>query len=186
MVANINDAIRRSAWGIVLRGVIAVVFGIVALRSPSVAMSAFVIAFAIYAFADAILDFVLAAQLGRAGHRWGWYLFEGIASFGLGLIALANPALTLVALVVLVAIRAVVVGGLEIVGAIAWKTDARWLFGLTGALSVVLGVLLLAQPGIGALALAWTIGVYAILLGVMLFALGLRVLQTSRHEPVTS
>jgi uncharacterized membrane protein HdeD (DUF308 family) len=65
---------------------------------------------------------------------------------------------------------------------VAGKTDARWLLGLTGALSVILGILLLAQPVLGAVALTWTIGVYAIVLGAMLFALGLRVLHGSRHE----
>ena len=188
MVANtlstsIKDATRHAGWAMALRGVIAVVFGIIALRSPSLAMSAFVIAFAIYAFADGILDFVLAGRLGRAGQRWGWFLFEGIVSCGLGVIALASPALTMVAVVLLVAIRAIVLGTLEVVGAIMWKMfDARWLLGLTGVLSVIFGVLLLAQPGVGALALTWTVGVYAIALGAMLLALGLRVLYVGRHE----
>ncbi len=181
--SSLESIARQAGWGIVLRGILAVIFGVIALRSPGDAAGAFVIVFAIYAFADGILDFFLAAQFGRAGQRWGWYLFEGIATIAVGVIALAYPAVTLLALVLLIGIRAIAVGVFELVGAFSWEgLESRWLVGITGFLSILLGILLLASPASGGLALLWTIGVYAIVFGTMLFALGLRLLSAERHE----
>lgn len=181
--SSLESTARQAGWAVALRGVLAVIFGVIALRSPGAAASAFVIVFAIYAFADGILDFVLAGQLGRAGQRWGWYLFEGIATIAVGVIALAYPTVTLVALVLLVGIRAITVGIFELVGAFSWEgLESRWLVGITGVLSILFGILLLASPAAGGLALLWMIGVYAIVFGTMLFALGLRLLSLERHE----
>jgi uncharacterized membrane protein HdeD (DUF308 family) len=181
--SSLESTARHAGWAIALRGIIAVVFGVIALRAPNVAAGAFVIVFAIYAFADGILDFFLAAQLGRSGHRWGWYLFEGIATIAVGVIALAYPGITLLTLVLLVGIRAITLGIFELVGAFSGEgVDSRWLLGITGVLSIVLGVLLLVSPAAGGLALLWTIGVYAIIYGVMFFAIGVRTLSAERHE----
>jgi len=181
--SSFESTARQAGWAVALRGVLAVIFGVIALRSPGAAASAFVIVFAIYAFADGILDLVLAGQLGRARQRWGWYVFEGIATIAVGVIALAYPAVTLVTLVLLVGIRAIAVGVFELVGAFSWEgLESRWLVGITGVLSVLFGILLLASPAAGGLALLWMIGVYAIVFGAMLFCLGLRLLSTERRE----
>jgi uncharacterized membrane protein HdeD (DUF308 family) len=82
------------------------------------------------------------------------------------------------------AIRAITVGIFELVGAFSWVgIESRWLIGTTGMMSVLLGILLLASPGAGGLALLWTIGAYAIVFGAMRFALGLRLLSAERHDP---
>lgn len=181
--ASLESTVRRSGWAMALRGVLAVIFGIIALRSPDIAAGAFVVVFAIYAIADGILDFVIAERLGRAGGRWGWYLLEGIASIALGIIALAYPRVTLLAAVLLIGLRAIVVGVFELVATFSWEgIDSRWLLGLTGVLSIILGILLLASPAAGGVALLWTIGIYAIVFGVMLFALGLRTLRLEHEE----
>jgi uncharacterized membrane protein HdeD (DUF308 family) len=181
--SSVEATARGAGWSVVLRGVIAVVFGVVALRSPSTAATAFVMVFALYAVADGILDFALAVQLGRAGRRWGWYLFEGIATVAVGVIAFAFPAATLVTLVLLIGLRAIVLGVFDLLAAFSWEgAESRWMLGLTGVLSIFLGVLLLGSPGAGGLALLWTIGVYAIVFGLMLFALGLRILSGERHD----
>ena len=173
---------RHAGWAMALRGVVAVIFGIVALRNPNAAAGVFVVAFAVFAFADGILDFVVAAELGRAGQRWGWYVFGGIVSIAAGIVALAYPGATLLALVLVVGARAVVMGILELGAAFSWpELDSRWLFGLTGVLSIVLGVLLFASPAVGGLVLLWTVGVYAIVFGAMVFGLGLRIAETGRH-----
>ena len=173
---------RRTGWAMALRGVVAVIFGIVALRNPRAAAGVFVVAFAVFAFADGILDFVVAGAMGRAGQRWGWYVFGGLVSIAAGIIALAYPDATLLALVLVVGIRAVVMGVVELGAAFSWpEHDSRWLLGLTGVLSIVLGVLLFASPAAGGLALLWTIGVYAIVFGAMLFGLGIRVAESGRH-----
>jgi len=181
--SSLESTIRRAGWAMALRGVIAVIFGVIALRSPNIAAAAFVVVFAIYAFADGILNFFLASLFGRAGQRWGWYLFAGIAAVALGVIALAYPGVTLLALVLLIGIYAIAQGVLELVAAFSWEElDSRWLLGLTGVLAVIMGILLLSSPGAGGLALLWTIGVFAIVYGVALFALGVRILSAERHE----
>jgi uncharacterized membrane protein HdeD (DUF308 family) len=176
-----------SGWAMVLRGVIAVVFGVIVLRSPTLAASALVILFAIYAFIDAGLDFFVAARRGRAGLRWGWYLFEGIASVALGVLALAFPGVTIFLAVLLIGIRALVLGIVELAAAFSGKEalEPRWLIGIAGALSILFGILLLARPAAGALALLWMIGAYALVFGVALFALGLRMIWTGYEEAHT-
>jgi uncharacterized membrane protein HdeD (DUF308 family) len=180
--SSLESVTRKTGWAVALRGILAVIFGIIALRSPNIVAGAFVIVFAIYAFADGIMDFVIAGQLGRAGQSWGWYVFEGLVSIALGVIALAYPSVTLLAIVLLVGIRAIVMGIVEVVAAFSWEgSESRWLLGITGVLSIMLGVLLLASPVGGGLALLWMIGVYAIVFGIMLFALGLRMISAERH-----
>jgi uncharacterized membrane protein HdeD (DUF308 family) len=182
-VKPVEHVVHHAGWLTALRGILAVAFGVIALRSPGVAATVLVIVFAVYAFADGFLDIVLAARLGRAGQRWGWHLFEGIAGIALGVIALAFPHLTLLVLVLFVALRAIILGVVEVAAAFSWEgADSRWLLGLAGMLSVILGILLLAGPVAGAVALVWAIGVYAIIFGVALFALGLRMISAERHE----
>ena len=180
--SSIESTARKSGWAVTLRGILAVFFGIIALRSPNLVAGAFVVIFAIYAFADGILDFVVAGQRGRAGERWGWFVFEGLVSIALGVIALAYPHITLLVVVLLIGIRAIVSGIFEVVAAFSWEGgESRWLMGITGVLSIMLGILLLGSPAVGGIAILWTIGIYAIVFGVMLFALGLRMLSTEHH-----
>jgi uncharacterized membrane protein HdeD (DUF308 family) len=180
---HVESLAHHAGWATALRGIIAVAFGIIALRSPHAAAATIVLIFAIFAFADGALDFLLAARLGRAGQRWGWYLFEGVVSVALGVIALAYPGVTLLALVLLVALRAIILGVIELVAAFSWEAiDSRWLLGLTGVLSIVLGIVLLGAPVAGGMALIWAIGIYAIVAGVALFVVGLRLISSERHE----
>lgn len=181
--SSLESTVRQAGWVVTLRGILAVIFGVIAITRPDVAAGAFVVVFAAYAIADGILDFALALQLGRAGQRWGWYLFEGLVTIALGVVALAYPSVTLLAIILLVGIRAIMLGIFELAGAFAWEgLDSRWLLGVTGVLSIVLGVLVLASPGVGGLALLWTIGVYALVFGAMLFVLGLRMVVGEHRE----
>jgi uncharacterized membrane protein HdeD (DUF308 family) len=174
---------RTAWWSILLRGLLAIVFGVIALSRPGAAAAAFVIVFAIYALADGAMAFVQAAWRGRAGLRWGWYLIEGLAGVAVGVIALAAPAVTLLVVVLLVAIRAFVLGLVEILGAFSFRGfESRWLLGLTGVVSVLFGILLLANPLAGGLALVWVVGIYAIVFGAMLFGHGLQVFGVQHRE----
>jgi uncharacterized membrane protein HdeD (DUF308 family) len=182
ITSSLETTARKTGWAVALRGIIAVIFGIIAMRSPNLVAGAFVIVFAIYAFADGILDFVIAGQMGRAGQPWGWHVFEGLVSVALGVIALVFPGITLLTIILLIGLRAIVMGILEVVAAFSWEgAESRWLLGITGVLSIMLGILLLGSPVVGGAVILWTIGVYAVVFGVMLFALGLRMLSTERH-----
>jgi uncharacterized membrane protein HdeD (DUF308 family) len=182
VTSSLESTARKAGWAVALRGILAVIFGIIAMRSPNVVASAFVIVFAIYAFADGILDFVVAGQMGRDGQPWGWHLFEGLASVALGVAALVFPGITLLTIVLLIGLRAIVMGIVEVVAAFSWEGgESRWLLGITGVLSIMLGILLLGSPVAGGIVILWTIGVYAIVFGVMLFAVGVRMLSIERH-----
>jgi uncharacterized membrane protein HdeD (DUF308 family) len=172
--AMVPESVARSVWwSVVLRGLLAILFGIVALTRPRSTALALVILFVIWAFVDAGLDFVAAVQRGRAGLRWGWFLFEGIVSLAAGVIALSYPGITLLVLTIVVAARAIVLGVADLGGAIAGAgMPSRWLHALTGVVSIVFGFLLLWQPLLGSLALVWSLGAYAIITGVMILALG--------------
>jgi len=173
-IAPVESRRHRAGWALAMRGIVALIFGIVAVRYPAAAAGSFVIIFAVFMFADAILELITANAVGRMGMRWGWYVVAAFASIAAGVIALVYPRLTFVALVLLIGARAIVVGVLEAAAAISWRgLDVRWLLGLTGALSIVLGILLFASPTSNGLALLWTIGVYAIVLGLMLVGLGI-------------
>jgi uncharacterized membrane protein HdeD (DUF308 family) len=163
---------------------LAILFGIVALAAPGTTAIAFVAVFAVWAFVDAAFAFAVAVQRGRAGWRWGWFAFEGIVGVAAGIAAISYPSITLVVLTVVVALRALLLGVLTIGAALTWK-DApwRWLYGLTGVVSTLFGILLLWHPLVGALALVLTIGIYALVSGVFLLVLSIRVHGISRGFP---
>jgi uncharacterized membrane protein HdeD (DUF308 family) len=188
-VAQAEGRRHRAGWALALRGLVALIFGIIAVRYPSAAAGSFVIIFAVFAFADAILELITANAVGKMGMRWGWYVVAAIVSAAAGVIALLYPRITFVALVLLIGARAIVTGVLEAAAAISWRgIDGRFLLGATGVLSIVLGILLFASPASGGLALLWTIGVYAVVLGVMLIGLGIWVGtrgRTHHHAPAT-
>lgn len=179
--AFVEEQHHNAGWAMVLRGIAAVIFGIIAVSDPRIAAGAFVIVFAVFMFADAILELFAASAFRRIGMHWGSYLFAALVSIAAGIVALAYPRLTFVALVFLIGARAILTGGLELGAAMAWRElESRGLLALAGVLSIVLGILLFVSPSLGGLTLIWTIGVYAIVFGVMMFITGARI---TSHGP---
>jgi uncharacterized membrane protein HdeD (DUF308 family) len=170
----IHELARNWGW-IALRGVLAILFGIIAVASPGSAFAALVILFGAYAFVDGI--FALVALLRGAGKDRFWVLvLEAIVGIGIGVLTVARPAATALALLYYVGIWAILTGILEVVAAIRLRkeiTGEFWL-GLAGVLSIAFGVLLFATPEAAALALTLWIGAYAIVFGVMLLLLAFR------------
>ncbi len=173
-------------WVPVVRGVAAIAFGILALVAPAMSLFALVIVWGVYALVDGVFNLGLGAKAGRAGRRWGWFIFEGLISIAAGVLTFAYPGITALVLLMVIAGWAVLTGILEIAAAIELRRvmTGEWLLALSGVLSIVLGVLLFAAPGPGALALVWLIGSYAILFGGLLIALGIQLRRWGRHEVV--
>jgi uncharacterized membrane protein HdeD (DUF308 family) len=170
------EMMAQNWWSIVMRGVVAILFGLMAWIWPGVTLGALVLLWGCYAFADGVLA-LTGAFSDTARSSWWALAIIGIVSIGAALVAFVYPGLTAVGLLYLIAFWAMVTGVLAIVAAIELRREIEnefWL-GLAGALSVLFGALLIARPGVGALALLWMIGTYAVASGVMLVALGLRV-----------
>ncbi|MCL2448687.1 MAG: HdeD family acid-resistance protein [Polyangiaceae bacterium] len=177
-----NESAMAAPWWLtVLRGVLAVLFGILALARPSATATALVILFAAWAIIDGGFALGAAAHRGRSGLRWGWFLIEGLVSIAAGVIAIVYPAITVLVLIVVVAVRALALGIFEIAQASTGEERRwRWLQAITGVVSFLFGILLLWHPVVGALTLIWTIGIYALIFGVMTIGLGFHMLGQQR------
>ncbi len=168
--------VSRYWWMIALRGVLAIVFGVLAFIWPGATLATLVLLFGAYAFVDGIVSIVVGIKEYGERERWWATLLGGVVSLGAGIITFLMPGITTLTLLTLIALWAVVRGIFEIVAAIRLRHVIRgeWLLGLAGVLSIVFGVWMLAFPGAGAIAVIWWIGAYAIALGLMLVALGFR------------
>lgn len=162
-------------WGMfVLRGVIAILFGLFALLSPNTTLEALVIVFAAFATIDGIT--ALLAGLGApGGPRW-LIVIGGILGIAVGVYAFLNPQMTATALVFVIGLWSILVGAFVVAAAILVRKmiEGEWLDVISGVVSVLFGVYLVIYPGNGAIALLWLIGYYAIFYGVMWLIVGWR------------
>jgi len=170
------DALARNWWAIALRGVVAILFGLVALFDARIALYALVIVFGAYALVDGVFNVVAAVRAAEHHQRWIWLLVSGIAGILAGLITFAWPGITALVLLYLIAYWAIVTGVLELIAGYRLKGHVanEWALLLGGAASIIFGVLLIVHPLVGALAVLWLIGVYAIVFGVLMLILSLR------------
>src|SRR5262245_63888133 len=173
---TLEALISRFWWALVLRGAAAILFGLIAFFWPGVTLVALVLLFGAYAFIDGIAGIVMGIREYGERERWWGTLLSGAVGVGAGIVTLMSPGITALALLTLIAVWAILRGALDIVAAIRLRhaIEGEWLLGLSGVLSLGFGLLLLAQPGAGALAVVWWIGAYALLLGIVLIVLGFR------------
>jgi uncharacterized membrane protein HdeD (DUF308 family) len=179
--------LSRNWWVLALRGLAAIVFGVLAFVLPGITLWALVILFGAYMLVDGIFAIVTSVRVAGREARWWLLLIEGVLGVLAGLVAAFWPGLTALALLYFVAAWAIVTGILEIVGAIRLRQEieGEWALGLSGALSVLFGVLLIVIPApAGLLSLVWLIGAYALAFGVLLLVLAFRVRSASEaHTP---
>ena len=158
-----------SRWGLALRGIAAIVFGILIWALPAIALHVLVILFGIFAIASGIFAILAGIRAPTTRSRW-FLLIEGMLAVLAGVIALAWPTITAVALLFVIAIWAIATGITEIVS--AFRTGRagamEWLLILSGVVSIFFGILLIIWPGLGLLALIWLIGIYAVIHGIIL------------------
>ena len=168
----------------VARGVVALLFGIATLIWPDITLWVLVLLFGIYVLMDGIMVLwaVITHAPGTQGQR-GWLIFHGIVGVGAGLITLVWPDITALALLFLIAAWAALSGILQIAMAIRLRQDLdnEWLLVLSGGLAIAFALLLVITPGAGALVITWLIAWFAILYGIVLLLLALR-LRKLQHE----
>ncbi|NHZ79217.1 HdeD family acid-resistance protein [Massilia sp. CCM 8695] len=178
-----NDTLLRNWWLLAARGAIAIVFGVLAIAWPAVTLLTLAALFAAFALLGGAVWIFGAVKNRREDRHWWILMLFGLVSLAVGVLATFNPALTLLTLVLLMGANALVSGVLDIVIAIRVRKFIRgeWLLLLSGVASILFGLIALLFPlGAGAVMLATIIGVYALISGVLLVCLSVRVRAWSR------
>lgn len=173
--------LARNWWVEALRGMIAILFGVIALVWPRLTLEILVLFVGAYMLVDGIFA-IITGFTNRAGHdKWWVLLLEGLVGIVAGIITFLHPGLATIILVYVIALWAIVTGVLEIVAAIELRKEIQgeWMLALSGIVSLGLGVSLLFFPAAGALTVAWLIGAYAIIFGGSLLSLSLRLRKHS-------
>ncbi len=168
-------------WMYAVRGVVAVIFGVLALIWPGQALQALVLVFGAYALVDGIFAVIAGIAARGTFDRWWAQVLEGVAGVVMGLLTFFWPGITALVLLYFIAAWALITGIFEIVAAIQLRREitGEWMLILGGLLSIIFSVLLIVFPGAGAVSLVWMIGIYAIVFGIseMIFAFRLRGLR---------
>ncbi|MBV9855151.1 MAG: HdeD family acid-resistance protein [Streptosporangiaceae bacterium] len=176
--------LKSLSTSLIVRGVLALAVGIIALAWPQVTVLALVILFAVYAFIAAGLEAVRAFSSAKAGPVFG-HLLLGLVDIAAGVIALAWPGPTALVLVLIVGIWAVIGGLVEIAAAFQAGEPAgtRATFILGGLAAVAFGVVLCARPGLGAITLALLFGLFNLVYGVWALVQGVELRRARKTLP---
>lgn len=160
-------------WIALVRGLVAIVFGVLVLMWPGMSIVAFLILIAAYWIVDGLSSIYFAAQ----ARNWGWPFWGGLISALAGIAAILAPGIATLSILIVIAIWAIARGLIDIYSAIRYHKliTFEWWLGLSGALSVVFGVLVLRAPAAGALAIATLIAFFAIAIGVLLVIASFRI-----------
>ena len=180
------ETLVQNWWLFTLRGVLGIIFGILALIFPGPTILSLVLLFSAYMLVDGIFGIISAVRaIRRKEDRWGLLIFEGLLDIATGVVAFLWPGLTVVAFAWLIAAWAIVSGGLMTAAGFRLNIEhGRWWLVLGGLLSLAYGVLLIITPLIGAVVLTWWLGAYALVFGVALVIFSLK-LRSRQHERVS-
>jgi uncharacterized membrane protein HdeD (DUF308 family) len=179
------DVITLSWSALALRGVLAILFGLLVFAWPGISLWVLVVFFGANALIDGVLALVAAVRGSASGARWWGMLLQGILGIATGIITFVWPGLTALVLLYFIAAWAIVIGVFEIVAAIRLRKEieGEWLLALRGVLAIAFGVILFANPGAGALALVWLIRVFSIALGMIELILAFRLRSHHQRRP---
>jgi uncharacterized membrane protein HdeD (DUF308 family) len=163
-------------WTFLLRGLLAIAFGILAFVNPAITLASLVLVWGAYALADGVISLYSLITGQTDSDRWLVGL-QGVIGVAAGLITLFKPGVTALGLLIFIAAWSLATGVLQIVTAIRLRkeiTGEFWM-ALSGVISVLFAFFILASPEAGALALIWIIGTYALIFGVFLVAFAFRI-----------
>ena len=170
------ETLKRHWWVPVIRGMAAIVFGVIAFTHPVMAIATLVLLFGAWVLIDGIFRIVAAIRHRGSDPDWAWQLVIGIIGIIVGLLTFHAPQITALALVIYIAAWALMIGASEIVMAVKLRHEIKgeWLLILMGLASIVFAVLLLWNPVAGAAAVIWLIAWYAVVLGILAIFFGFR------------
>jgi uncharacterized membrane protein HdeD (DUF308 family) len=177
-------ALARNWWLVLLRGICAVAFGVLAFIWPGATLIALVLLYGAFALADGIFALGAAISGDSPTPRW-WLAVVGVLGVIAGLVTFLWPGLTAAVLQIFIAVWAITTGMMEIVGAIMLRKEIEdeWYLIAAGTLWVIFGLVLLLKPAVGVLALLYTIGTFAVIYGALLISFALRLRS---HSHVTA
>jgi uncharacterized membrane protein HdeD (DUF308 family) len=170
------DLISRNWWAYLIRGILAILFGLVIWTRPLAGTGFLVWLFGIFVFVEGIFA-VVAAFGGRKGNPNWWAVFiQGLVGILIGIVMFTNPLMTAVFFVRLLGLWAIIVGVFRIVGALRLRTEVagEWMHVVGGIITVLLGIIVIAWPAGGVLAFAWLIGLFAVLIGAFLIGVAMK------------
>jgi uncharacterized membrane protein HdeD (DUF308 family) len=175
--------LARNWWVLLLRGIVAILFGILAFALPGISLASLILLFGAFCLADGLMAAWTAFSNRRQKENSWLLLIGGLVGIGVGLLTIFQPAVTALALLFYIAIWAIATGVVQVLTAIRLRQEIHneWMLALAGLASVALGVLLMARPGPGALAVLWLIASYAIVFGLLLVVLALEVRRVAKR-----
>ena len=175
LAMDLARTLARHWWVVLLRGLVAIAFGVLTFTRPALSLAALLLFFGAFVFADGLLHVWTAVTDKEHENRW-LLLLGGLLGIGVGLLAFFTPGLPAIAVLFYIAVWAVATGLLDIVAAVRLRKQIQgeWMLGLGGLCSVAFGVVLIARPAVGALAVLWIIAAYAVAFGVILTLLSFR------------
>lgn len=173
-------------WTLVLRGVAALLFGILAFVWPGITFAVLVLFFGAYMLWDGVFALIGSFRT-QTGRRWPLIL-EGVVGIVAGVLTFLWPAEASLVLLLIIGAWAIITGVFEIIAAIRLREEieGEWLLLISGVLSVLFGIAIAVWPAAGLLAVTWMIGAYAILFGILFIVLGLRLRAWDKQRPVTA
>lgn len=184
-----SAGLARNWWAVALRGLAAIIFGLIAIFMPGVTILSLVFVFAVYAVVDGIAAIVASVRAVRQGEAWVFLAIAGIAKIAAGVFAAFWPGITALVFVLVFAFGEIIAGAFSFGSALELREDhGRWWLALTGILEVVFGAFLLATPLIGAVVLTWWLGIYAVALGIveLVLAFRLHARHVEHHPPAAA
>ena len=176
MDITLLQTLGRAWWLVLLRGLAAIVFGVLTWTWPGVTLITLVLFWGAYALVDGVAALVGGWQTKDGGKPMWQVVLIGVLGIAAGIFTFVSPEVTAIALLLLIAAWAIVNGIFQIAAAIRLRKEIanEWLLILSGALSVVFGVFMVANPGAGAMAVLWIIGVFAVAYGMLLVVLAFK------------
>jgi len=178
------ELMARRWWAVLLRGIIAIILGIVAFAMPRVTIGAFLFVFGVYVLLSGISSVIMAAQYRHDTERWWPLLARGAIEIILGALVVWHPVLSGVAFAVCIGIWAVIVGVLEMIASVS-VLAGDWALLASGIVSVLLGLALIVFPAAGVIAVVWMIGFYALLFGAFHIWLAIRLERFNHRNHLT-
>jgi uncharacterized membrane protein HdeD (DUF308 family) len=168
--------LAQNWWVLLLRGIVMILFGVMAYAWPGMTIATLVMFFAAFVLVDGVFDVYHAFSGRQENDNWWILLIEGLLGIAFGVITWMRPGITTMVLLLFIAFWAIMTGILKIIMAIRLRKEieGEWWLVLAGVVSVLFGVLVMARPGAGALGMLFVIAAWAILMGIAMVILSFK------------